>query len=271
MRDRPPALASVLAFVVASPGCALFFGASEDHEHGHGTLASSALVDTPPGPESYGLAMAAYDYTKALDVAQAWNRRAPGELASVLAVAQASNSLADLTKDPGEAEVHIQRSLQLLSAGSAAASQPSDSGPMHYHWAEALGMRARLQGTGALVILPSVVEHAEAAVKQAPGADDGGPLRLLGILLVKAPAWPNGPGDSDRGVQLLQEAMQRFPARAEAYIHYADALLDMSRVADAQRQLALGRDRLGPNPRARKLYIEVEGRLKQNKKVKAYD
>jgi cytochrome c-type biogenesis protein CcmH/NrfG len=93
----------------------------------------------------------------------------------------------------------------------------------------------------------------------------------MGMVLSKAPPWPHGPGDPERGLKLLQDAAEKFPRRSEGYAHVADVMLDQSRVQDASRSLQKAKELVGASPRAKKLYAEVAERMKTNKKIKKYD
>jgi tetratricopeptide (TPR) repeat protein len=264
VRRRSLALAGVV-FV----RCASLLPSQAEVHQGH--VSPGGVLE---GKAGFARAMEAYDYRRALDVAQAWLKTDPKNEEAALAVAQASNSLADMSTNEAEAIGHVERSiavLQPLLKASGASSMPTETAAkMHFYYAEALGLQVRAQGTSAIQLLPEIAEHVEAAAKLAPELEDGAPLRLLGTMLVKAPAWPQGPGDADRGMKILQDAMERHPQRAEAYIHYADVLLDASRIQDALRYLARAKDLVGKNPRARKLWLDVDARVKANKKVKQY-
>ncbi|MCC6809701.1 MAG: tetratricopeptide repeat protein [Deltaproteobacteria bacterium] len=263
---------AVLVLAVACSCSPAVFTTASSAEVQQGKLDAKGPIQ---GDDGFKKAMAAYDYRRALDVATSWSRSEPQSAEAAIALATAANAVADLGKDDDETEEFVQRSLDALAPFRTkpgdAASAPAHSGAVSYLVAEALALRARTKGTGAIVIIPEVAEHGEAAVKLAPGYDDAAPLRLLGMVLSKAPPWPHGPGDPDRGMKLLQDAADRAPRRAEAFVHLADVMLDQSRVQDAQRALQRARELVGKNPRAKKLYLEVEQRMKTNKKVKQYD
>ncbi|TFH41213.1 MAG: hypothetical protein E4G96_05960, partial [Chrysiogenales bacterium] len=55
--------------------------------------------------------------------------------------------------------------------------------------------------------------------------DYGGPLRVLGMLYIKAPAWPSGIGDLDKALDLLRRATEKYPSHPLNYMFYGDALL----------------------------------------------
>lgn len=81
-----------------------------------------------------------------------------------------------------------------------------------------------------------------------PDLDGGGPLRVLGVLYVKAPAWPQGIGDADKGLDLLKQAVERHPEHPMNAYFLARALWDVdgdsasdevaARLADARKALA---------------------------------
>jgi len=82
--------------------------------------------------------------------------------------------------------------------------------------------------------LGRVHEHFERAVELDPSFSDGAPLRALGTLLVKAPSWPAGPGDVERGVELLTRAVLEHRDDPANHYYLGEALL-----ADGQRDQAL--------------------------------
>jgi hypothetical protein len=99
----------------------------------------------------------------------------------------------------------------------------------------------------ALKDLPKVERSLKKAVAGAPDFDKGGPLRVLGMLYVKAPAWPQGIGDSDKGLELLEQAVERHPDHPLNHFFLARALWDVD--GDSAReqiaaQLAITRNLL---------------------------
>jgi hypothetical protein len=77
----------------------------------------------------------------------------------------------------------------------------------YYYLSLFLGFRARHQRSAALIILPRMEENGRRALSIDEGYDDAGPLRFMGTLLVQAPAWPHGIGDTEEGVELLERAV----------------------------------------------------------------
>jgi hypothetical protein len=70
-----------------------------------------------------------------------------------------------------------------------------------------------------------------------PDLDQGGPLRVLGLLYLRAPAWPVGPGDLDAGLELLKQAAGKYPEHPLNRLFYAQALIEADDPAGARREL----------------------------------
>ena len=81
--------------------------------------------------------------------------------------------------------------------------------------------------------LGRVTDCFERAVELDPGFNDGAPRVALGTLLVKAPDWPAGPGDIERGIELLTRAVLKHRGHPANHYYYGEALL-----ADGQREKA---------------------------------
>ena len=110
-----------------------------------------------------------------------------------------------------------------------------------YRLAIALGHNAREHASTGLAAVGKMVELLHRAIATGPRLDDGGPHRVLGLLLLRAPSWPIGPGDTGAGLDEARAAIALFPdappnllvlgealeandARAEARVAYSKAL-----------------------------------------------
>jgi len=81
--------------------------------------------------------------------------------------------------------------------------------------------------------IKEIYAEMDRAEKADPGYEEGAPLRALGMLLVKSPAWPVGVGDANTGINYLQEAAKTFPAYPANHLYLAEACLDTGRTKDA--------------------------------------
>lgn len=128
-------------------------------------------------------------------------------------------------------------------AEAALAQGASGDGEVHYYLAANLGLAVREHFTVAMQNL----DRLEYAMKQAlalrPDIDNGGPLRLLGMLYLKAPAWPNGIGDSDKALELLKKAVIEHPEHPLNHLFYAQALWnesDEANLTEVKAEFMLG-------------------------------
>lgn len=80
-----------------------------------------------------------------------------------------------------------------------------------YYYATNLGLAVNDNIAAAVKNLGKLHRHIERALSMDPDVDEGGPLRTLGYLLVRAPAWPIGIGDEERGLTLVEQAVTIYP------------------------------------------------------------
>ncbi|MDO8940358.1 MAG: tetratricopeptide repeat protein [Methylicorpusculum sp.] len=97
-------------------------------------------------------------------------------------------------------------------------------GAVHYYLAANLGLSVREHITLAMRNLGRLEDEMKQAVALNPDIDSGGPLRLLGMLYLKAPSWPNGIGDIDKALELLEKAAREHPDHPLNHLFYARAL-----------------------------------------------
>ena len=117
-----------------------------------------------------------------------------------------------------------------------------------YSLGAALGIQAREKQTTALDALPRIEEAFRRATAGDPTLDQGGPHRALALLYLRAPGWPTGPGDPDRGLEEARKAVEVSPDYPPNQLALAEALsatgeLEASRRAyrralDKARELA---------------------------------
>ncbi len=113
-----------------------------------------------------------------------------------------------------------------------------------YYFALNQGLIVQSQGLLALGKLPEIVNALKIAQK-AESIDFGGPLRVLGVLYLKAPAWPSGIGDLDKALELLEKCAKKYPTFPQNLIFYAEALIEddskekAAEILDTAYQLAV--------------------------------
>ena len=129
-------------------------------------------------------------------------------------------------------------------AETALAQGASNDGAVHYYLAANLGLAVRDHPTLAIGNLGRLEDEMKQAVALSPGIDDGGPMRILGALYLKAPAWPSGIGDLDKALELLEKAVKEYPAHPLNHLFYAQALWaegDEANLSLVKAKFALGK------------------------------
>jgi hypothetical protein len=93
-----------------------------------------------------------------------------------------------------------------------------------YYQAIALGLKARAHPLQANEALKSMLEALGAAEAADPGYDQAGPARVKALVLIKAPAWPLGPGDAEAGLTSARRATALWPQYPPNVLALAEAL-----------------------------------------------
>lgn len=107
----------------------------------------------------------------------------------------------------------------------------------HYYYAAFIGFRAQLQEVGGLDLLPEIVEHGRRAIEIDETFNDAAPLMMMGMVLLKAPAWPHGVGDPEEGLEMLERGVELTDYPLNRLIYAKGLLIDGQRTA-ACKQLA---------------------------------
>jgi len=100
---------------------------------------------------------------------------------------------------------------------------PQAAACLYYHGI-ALGLKARAHPLQANEALRSMLEALGAAEAADPEYDQAGPARVKALVLVKAPAWPLGPGDAEAGLASARHAVALRPEYPPNVLALADAL-----------------------------------------------
>ena len=133
-------------------------------------------------------------------------------------------------------------------AETALAQGGEKDGAVHYYLATNLGLAVREHITLAMKNLARLETEMKQALALSPDIDHGGPLRILGTLYLKAPAWPNGIGDRDKALELLEKVVAKHPEHPLNHLFYAQALWeegDEDSLSQVKSEFALGEKLLG--------------------------
>jgi hypothetical protein len=157
-------------------------------------------------------------------------------------LASACLDLVDRPGSPEDAQLDWAKRA-LYHADKAIALDPQRA-EGHYYRAIALG---RILERSPLAPESKISELEAAGVRAReldPGFGCSGPLRLLGLLYLKAPPWPLGPelaGEEDVIDELFQEGLALSPECPAVRADYAEFLVDMGRTEDALEECLVAR------------------------------
>jgi hypothetical protein len=113
-----------------------------------------------------------------------------------------------------------------VQVGQLCEQRRPESGECAYWLALALGVQARERQTTGLDALPIMVELLDKAAERVPELDHAGPDRVLALVYLRAPGWPSGVGDADRGLVHARRAVDRFADYPPNRLSLAEALVE---------------------------------------------
>lgn len=88
----------------------------------------------------------------------------------------------------------------------------SPEDPRCVYWlGAALGLQARERKSTGLDALPRIEAAFLDAAERIPDYEHGAPARALALLYLRAPGWPRGPGDPDKGLVWARKAVEIDP------------------------------------------------------------
>ena len=93
-----------------------------------------------------------------------------------------------------------------------------------YWLAVAVGLQAREVRLTADDGLKRMVPALQLAIQKDPLYDEAGPHRVMAIVLLRAPAWPLGPGDVEAGLEQAKQAVALRPEYPPNVFALAEAL-----------------------------------------------
>lgn len=140
-------------------------------------------------------------------------------------VAIALSKIAFMAADAVEGDEETMKKTAEIGVRAARAAGTDKSNPEAcYYFALNQGLIIRSAGLLAIGKLPEIFEALQIAQK-VDHLDYGGPLRVLGMLYMKAPAWPSGIGDLEKSLELLARASELYPSHPQNFLFYAEALI----------------------------------------------
>ena len=181
----------------------------------------------------------------------------------LLGSARAQVWLSDHEQEPATREASATLAVQ--SAQWCLRVAPESAGCLYYLGA-GLGVQAREKRSTALDALPRIEQAFLDAAGRDPELDEAGPDRALALLYLRAPGWPTGPGDPDRGLEHARKALELRPGYPPNLLALAEALTATGDAGGAREsysralELARGRKAAG-DPDAFEWIREAESAL----------
>ena len=98
----------------------------------------------------------------------------------------------------------------------------------------------------ALLNVAWILSALDAALALDEALDDGGPLRVSGLLYLRTPSWPTSIGDTEKALELLHAAAAKYPAHPLNHLALAEALVADGSYQDALLELEAARKTIDP-------------------------
>jgi hypothetical protein len=140
-----------------------------------------------------------------------WLRAAaadPARVEGLLGATRAQIWIAGHASDP---DARDQAAVAAVRSSQTCLEVLPDDPRCKYWLALSIGVQARERRSTALDALPLMIDLLEQVIAARPELDHAGPDRTLALVLLRAPGWPTGPGDVDRGLERAREAVRREP------------------------------------------------------------
>ena len=128
-------------------------------------------------------------------------------------------------------------------AGVRAGGEEDDPLAAYYFGAH-LGLLIEEEGLTAAGEVPRF-EEAMRRASENPETDLGGPWRALGMLYLRAPAWPAGVGDLELSLEMLERAARDYPGHPENHLFLAYALQEDDQTNEAREELRRASEAIG--------------------------
>jgi len=122
-----------------------------------------------------------------------------------------------------DARTREQLAAQANLDAAACLMRAPDAAPCRYGHALALGLDARVHPLQANALLTSMLAELISAQASDPDYDNAGPARVQALVLIRAPGWPLGPGDSEAGLGAAQRAIAQRPLYPPNLLALAEA------------------------------------------------
>ena len=162
----------------------------------------------------------------------------PRSIAELSAAIQAAATRSDQEPD---SKIRAALAAQAGSDADACMARAPQAAECLYGRAVALGLNARAHPAHAGEYLNSMLDNLTRAESADPSYDEAGPARVRALVLIRAPGWPLGPGDSEAGLVAARRAVTLRPLYPPNLLALAEALAKNGDASGARDNFARAR------------------------------
>ena len=164
------------------------------------------------------------------------------ETSSVAALAAAIETDANRSDQEPDAKTRGDLAADASRDAEACLAREPQAAACLYGRAVAFGLEARAHPLRAGELLSRMLDDLSRAESADPNYDEAGPARVRGLVLVRAPGWPLGPGDADAGLIATHRAVSLRPLYPPNLLALAEASAKSGDMAGARENYTRARD-----------------------------
>ena len=150
-----------------------------------------------------------------------------------------------------DSKIRDQLAADAMQKAQACLERAPQAAACLYYDGVALGLKARAHPLQAIEALKPMLEALSSAEAADPAYDQAGPARVKALVLIKAPAWPLGPGDAETGLAAARRAVALRPDYPPNVLALAEALAKTGDTHGAQDTYLRARDLIQALPPSR--------------------
>lgn len=167
---------------------------------------------------------------------------ASAEPSSVAALSAAIDADAKRSDHEPDAKIRGELAAEAGRDAEACLSREPQAAACLYGQAIALGLEARALPARAGELLKNMLDSLTRAESADPNYEEAGPARVRALVLIRAPAWPLGPGDSEAGLAAARRAVSLRPLYPANLLALAEALAKTGDASGARENYARAHD-----------------------------
>jgi hypothetical protein len=168
--------------------------------------------------------------------------RASAQPSTTLQLAAAIDADARRSDHEPDAKVRAELAAEAGRDADACLAREPQAAACLYGGAIALGLEARAHPVRAGESLNNMLDKLTRAESADPSYDEAGPARVRALVLIRAPGWPLGPGDTEAGLEAARRAVALRPLYPPNLLALAEGLAKTGDRSGARDNYARARD-----------------------------